>query len=98
MELRPEVKEFALMMEQKLQANDSARGDSWKSMTGEQLGSRLGDELDEFIDEWEKPQPNVTVLAQEAADIANFLMFVVENEKTAWAKRAADIMTEQKKV
>ena len=61
-------------------------------MNKDQLAGRLCDELDEFADEWQKATPNIARLAQEAADIANFLMFAVENERTKWAKRAADIM------
>lgn len=80
-ELRPEVQRFAELMEQVLRENDHKGG--WKGMTKDELLYRLGGETQEL--DWELavtpdgfpggPQK----IAKEAADVANFAMFIADN-------------------
>ena len=76
MRLRREVRSFAEAMERRLQEHDGARGDEWLRETSRWHQGRLREELAEFRDamrfgDW----PEVR---DEAADVANFLMFIVE--------------------
>lgn len=84
MRLRPEVRRFAEAMERSLREHDADRGDEWLRMSPRWLAGRLRSELDEFrhalrcamsrpddTEEW-------AYLRDEASDVGNFLMFIVE--------------------
>lgn len=77
--LRPEVRRFAAAMEQKLRANDAKGG--WKDCTPFEMIQRAQEELRELECEVRRIPPGVTTTEEcrkEAADVANFLMMVVE--------------------
>lgn len=88
MELRPEVQRFAELMEAVLRVNDSKHG--WESIDFRQLYSCAMQEMVEvheaFADvnfEFEGPdarETNLLKLATECADVANFMMMIVDNE------------------
>lgn len=48
--LRPEVREFAELMERKLQENDSEKGDSWKRCSFGYLQHRITEEHKELVE------------------------------------------------
>ena len=76
-ELRPEVYEFAFAMEKKLRENDNKGG--WKNCSWSYLQHRLNEELKELDFEVAFGTPLSTLL--EAADVANFLMMMVDKKK-----------------
>jgi len=71
--IRPAVLKFAHLMEWKLRLNDDRPG--WKDCTKEWLLGRLKEELAEL----EKAHPG-KLTAYEAADVANFVMMIADNE------------------
>lgn len=74
-ELRPEVLEFAHVMEARLRANDEKRGHyGWRRETTSWLLGRLRAETEEFRQAVETG--SVASVLHEAADVANFAMFV----------------------
>lgn len=75
MKLRKEVRLFAAAMELRLQANDHKPG--WKHDTAEALLNRVDDELLE-LHMAVAANPGKTTVLLEAADVANFLMMVVD--------------------
>ena len=75
MKLRKEVRLFAEAMELRLQANDHKPG--WKDDTAEALLDRVDDELLE-LHMAVAANPGKTAILLEAADVANFLMMVVD--------------------
>ena len=89
-DIRPEVLEFALLMEYKLRENDFKGG--WKNDSVEALLKRVDEELDELREElyvddvlegsgYEAPIERVHKIrtTYEAADVANMLMMIVDN-------------------
>jgi NTP pyrophosphatase (non-canonical NTP hydrolase) len=60
-------------MESKLAANDHKAG--WKGMTVEQVRTRLHEEVEELIHALTSREGGVL---QEAADVANFAMFLAD--------------------
>lgn len=77
--MRPEVRAFAQLMEDKLRANDWKGG--WKSDFSGDLLRRAHEELGELDDEMASGNPDMfdnSAIANEAADVANMLMMVVD--------------------
>jgi hypothetical protein len=88
--LRPEVRRFAELMEEKLRANDHKGG--WQGDSAFDLVARASEELDELdvavsqhlARRAELPAvrshwlPNAMRVAREAADVANFAMMVAD--------------------
>jgi hypothetical protein len=74
--LRPEVGAFATLMEAELRKHDDRPG--WKECKSEWLRDRLYEELDELVEALEIPL--ASIVAQEAADVANFAMMIVDVE------------------
>ena len=80
---RKEVLSFAETMESRLRRHDDSRGDSWKDSGADWLFDRLKEEVAElklavagnYCDETLQARIN------EAADVANFAMFIAENAK-----------------
>lgn len=77
LKLRPEVVRFALLMEAKLRKHDKDRGDGWRSMYDEDIRERLDSELKELELVWFDRD----LRKNEAADVANFLMFLTEKRR-----------------
>ena len=69
--MRPEVLQFAGLMERKLREHDGDRGDSWRHLDQLHLLQRLKIEVQELDDSTERS------FFWEAVDIANFAMFIV---------------------
>ncbi len=76
--LRPEVIAFAVAMETKLRMNDFKGG--WQDMSEGDCVDRIQDELQELELAVVRDEPAVVVLA-EAADVANFAMFIADNNQ-----------------
>lgn len=81
---RPDVQRFALLMEQVLRRNDHKGG--WKEMLPNELIQRMRDELDEVDTEYTyyeignfSMERFAISTALEAADVANFAMFLADN-------------------
>ena len=74
--MRKEVKAFAKAMERKLSENDRKR--HWSGCDLQYLSMRLTQEKNELIKAVRRGDPIEKVL-DEAADISNFLMMVVDN-------------------
>lgn len=70
--LRPEVLAFAHEMERKLRRHDEKRGDSWRAEDVAWLLSRIGEELSEL----RLAVAADSDIVSEAADVANFALFV----------------------
>lgn len=81
MKLRPEVRRFADEMERRLRAHDAERGVSWRRIDDVSLFNRATHELFEFDEalKFLAGAGRQIAIAQEAADTANYLMFIVEN-------------------
>ncbi len=80
-ELRPEVRAFAELMERVLRANDRKGG--WKHMKPPALLRRLDEEVAELHGAVNIPRQPLTPIehtwvAREAADVANFAMFIAD--------------------
>lgn len=81
-ECRPEVKRFAILMEQILRDNDYKGG--WENMRLTELSERLLEEVDELEDLLARrlldgnPVTDAE-LAKEIADIGNFCMMLADN-------------------
>ena len=75
--LRPEVRRFAERMELKLREHDDDRGNGWRQMFDEDIRERLDDELVELFAVWYDREERKV----EAADVANFLMFLTESRQ-----------------
>jgi hypothetical protein len=71
--IRPEVWQFARLMEERLRANDHKGG--WKKETAKDLLFRIQDELCELIEAVYKEWDSV---GDESADVANFAMMVAD--------------------
>lgn len=80
-ELRPEVRRFAEVMEIALRKHDKDRGVSWKTVDLLDLRDGLDTEYDELTKELDrtvhKPQFGPALL-KECADVANFCMFLAD--------------------
>lgn len=74
MKIRPAVRRFAEAMERKLRKHDGDWGDSWKGMFDEDIRERFDAEFKELEAVWYDEAKR----RGEAADVANFLMFLVE--------------------
>lgn len=74
--IRPEVKDFAALMEQKLKANDHKPG--WKNDSFRALFRRLEQEMREL-----RECPDEFVI-DEAIDVANFAMMIADNAENVW--------------
>jgi hypothetical protein len=77
--VRPEVQAFALLMEKRLQQNDYKGG--WQNEHVWQLFDRLleeAEELEELIHSDYADDEREAGIPQEAADVANFAMFIVD--------------------
>lgn len=72
-DFREAIRTFAFRMEKKMSKNDDTKGDSWKSMTKEDLRQGLHDEFWEFEKSLEK---NELDPKEELIDIANFCMML----------------------
>ena len=77
MKLRPEVRRFAERMERKLRKHDDEWGDGWRSMYNEDILCRFNQELKELKEVWHDEERRL----DEAADVANFLMFLTEKRR-----------------
>lgn len=89
-ELRPEVLEFARVMEARLRVHDEKRGRyGWRGSTKGWLLGRLREEYDEFRAAIENG--NVAHVLHEAADVANFAWFLWD--VLAQAEKAHDLAT-----
>lgn len=75
--LRKEVKEFAIAMEKTLRKHDHCYGDSWRGMSINDLMDRAKDELEELKEYFSDCDPEGVVC--ETVDIANFYMFIRAN-------------------
>lgn len=75
--VRPVVLEFALLMEQKLRANDHKTG--WRGMQNSELIQRLTEEAKELSDAIDIQEG----IPSEAADVANFAMFIWDKNREA---------------
>lgn len=76
-ELRKPVRNFALLMEQKLKLNDDKGG--WEDAKIEWLLCRLEEEIEEFRGAIEEGADS-EYIALEAADVANFAMMIADNK------------------
>lgn len=74
--LRPEVRDFAKLMEQELAANDHKGG--WQHDSVAALFRRMAEEMSELADALAK-QTDVATVQSEAADVANFAMMIADN-------------------
>jgi len=79
--VRPEVRVFARLMEERLKANDHKGG--WKKCTFSYLVARLlqevNDELIPALLERDQVLPSTSIkVAKEAADVANFAMMIAD--------------------
>ena len=72
--IRPEILEFAQLMERELAEHDTDRGDSWKGMDKLECIHRIDGEIGELVHAY-TPED----IASEAVDIANFAMFAALN-------------------
>ena len=75
--LRPEVQAFAQLMEQVLRENDWKGG--WQGMTADEILERVREEVEELEDAVANGGFKDDLINKEAADIANFVMFLVDN-------------------
>lgn len=80
---RPEVMDFALLMERELRANDHKRG--WKEDQSIDLARRVMEEAQELLEVTPHNQRlpeyypfDPTKVAEEAADVANMAMMVAD--------------------
>ncbi len=77
--LRPEVRAFAIAMENQLRANDHKGG--WQGMGTAECIERLQEEMEELeieCDPTPPRKPNPEQILKEAADVANFAMFAAD--------------------
>lgn len=74
LDVRPEVRAFALAMERKLRIRDGQYGDSWRTMTFLMLYARLQSEVRELV----KADTGGMAhrVGEEAVDVANFCLFI----------------------
>ncbi len=96
--LRPEVLAFARQMEAALRQQDGDRGDDWQEEDLDWLVGRLDEEVeelkravDDLSDDGYRPQDRpllVTDVITEAADVANFALFI------AFVASRASVLTE----
>jgi len=75
MKLRKEVQQFAEVMERKLRKHDAERGATWKDDSISQLMERLHEEVGE-LEGAVNGSHGFDCIASEAADVANFAMFI----------------------
>ena len=73
---RKAVTRFAAQMEAKLREHDSIRGDSWGTMSTQELFERLRAEVEELRWAWDREDKRV-----ECVDVANFAMFLWDRLK-----------------
>lgn len=76
LKLRKAVRKFSDFMESKLRKNDHR--DGWSHSSNEFLLSRLQAEVDELHESVRQHDPPM-IIAQEAADVANFAMMLADN-------------------
>lgn len=74
---RQEVKDFAVLMEQKLRKNDHKSHWSKESFT--YLFQRLDEEMRELNQAVASAKTDYSRITDEAVDVANFLMMIVDN-------------------
>lgn len=74
--MRSIVREFAHIMEEVLQENDHKGG--WDKMSIMQLTNRLDEEVLELFVELSKDTIDAAKVRNEAADVANFAMFIYD--------------------
>ena len=102
-QLRPEVRDFAHLMETKLRRHDATRGNEWRNMGMERLVARLVQEVEELrsLNRSGVAFQRLLTIHDECADIANFAMFIAiahghcpsaahpkgESEPVAWRYR-----------
>ena len=81
--LRPELTEFAELMEEKLRGNDDKS--SWKGMHIDKLLARLKEEVEELTKEIETISTigRAAKIRSECADVANFAMMISDITKGA---------------
>ena len=84
--VRPEVRRFAELMEAKLKKNDHKSHGSKESFT--YLFGRLDDERKELNQAVSSAKTNNGRIADEAVDVANFLMMIVDNLESLRARPA----------
>jgi len=75
-DIRPELQHFAARMEKKLRANDHKA--HWRGMLIPQMLERLREELRELEEAYALCESKEAV-ADEAADVANFAMFIADS-------------------
>lgn len=79
MEMRPALKVFATRMEEELKKNDF-RG-TWKNEDPRSMMAKLWDEvydLDTQLDKYNHGEGDPEQILKEAADVANYAMFVAD--------------------
>lgn len=97
-DLRPEVKWFALLMEETLRKHDESKGgvDGWRKCGGDWLYERLLAEAQELENELNPtskcncreagcphtPWINLEGIVAEAVDVANFAMMIADNHRS----------------
>ena len=80
--LRPEVLNFACLMEDKLRDHDKVKGrTSWANEDPDWLLTRLSEEVTELAVECEADDSHYDYhrVFREAADVANYAMFIADN-------------------
>lgn len=75
--MREEIWRFAEAMEQKLQENDHKT--SWKYHGVDYFMRRILEELEELEQALKSRHPSKEYIKREAADIANFAMFIFDH-------------------
>lgn len=87
-DLRPEVKWFALLMEETLRKHDESKGgvDGWRKCSGGYLSFRLKEETKELVAELalcsHSPHEIIEGVVAEAVDVANFAMMIADNHRS----------------
>lgn len=78
--IRGSVLNFAANhMEPVLQKNDFKGG--WQYMKPREIEYRLKQEMAELVTEMRRKNPDMDKINREAADVANFCMFIVDNNE-----------------
>ena len=80
--MRRAIRRFAELMEERMKRNDHKSG--WDTATNTWLWQRAFDEMLELRDEMSKARSRSPIqIAREAADVANFVMMLADNEVPA---------------
>ena len=77
MKLRPEVEDFAKQMETKLLRKDHLYPNGWGASSEDSLVEKMYVKFDKFVETLPHEQSRKS--AELAADVANYLMMIVDN-------------------